>query len=99
VEELEAWIVRCLLGNGYRFTMLCNPSRDALSDAKFEAVDDFRMRIFGCAKDQFIAFENVDQAGIALHESRSKIDDAVQNVIKSIGGPESLGNFVQYINM
>jgi hypothetical protein len=50
-------------------------------------------------EDQFIAFENVNEAGIALHESRSKIDDAVQNVIKSIGGAESLGNFVQYINM
>ena len=84
VEELETWIVRCLFWNGNGFAMLSDPSGDALADAQFQAVHDFRMRILRSPQDEFITFKHVDQAGIALDQRSGKFDHAGQNVPKSV---------------
>ena len=69
------------------------------SDAEFQAVDDFGMRVLRGPQDQFVAFKNVDQAGVALHQRGSKFDDAVQNFVKSVAAAEADADVVKYINM
>jgi hypothetical protein len=94
---LKTRIVSGFLGNGHRFTVLRNPSRNALPNAEFEAVDDVGMRILRRPEHEFIAFENVDEAGVALDQCRSKFNDAVQNFVKAVPCTEAFADFVQYI--
>jgi len=99
VEKLEAGVMGSFLGDGHRFAMLRNPSGNALPDAEFQAVDHVLVRVLGGAKDQFVAFQNINEAGVALHQSRGEFDDAAQNFVKSVCGTEPNTDFVQYIYM
>ena len=99
VEKLKARIVRGLLGNGNRLAMFRYPSCNALSDAKFQPVDNFRMRILRGTKDKFVALKDVDQAGVALDQRRSEFNHAVQNFVKSVRAAKSDADFVKYVNM
>ena len=89
--------MRRVFGNSHRLAMFCDPSRNALSDTEFQAVDDVGMRILRCPENEFIAFENVDEAGVAFDQRRSKFDDAIQNFVKTVTGTEAFGDFVKYI--
>jgi hypothetical protein len=55
------------------------------------------MRIFRGAKDKFVPLENVDQAGVALDESRGEFNNLVQNFVKSTRCAEPETDLVQYI--
>ena len=76
-----------------------HPSRNALPHAQFQAVDNFVMRVLRCAQNQFVAFENIDQAGIALHQRSGKFNNAVQYIVKSVRRTETNTDFVEYIYM
>jgi len=96
---LESRILRGALGNGNGFAVFRDPPRNALPDAEFQAVDNLGMRVLGGSKDEFVAFEYVDQAGIALDQCGSKFDNAAQNFVKSVCCTEADADFVEYINM
>jgi len=97
VEKLEARVMGRFLRDGHRLAMFRDPSSNALPDAEFQAVDHVRMRALGGAQDEFVAFENINEAGVALHQSRGKFDHAGQNFVESVCGTEPNTDFVQYI--
>jgi hypothetical protein len=99
VEKLEARIVSGLFWNRNGLAVLGDPSGNTLPDAEFEAVDGFRMRVLGGAQDQFIAFKNVDEAGIAFHQSGGKFDDAGKHFVKSVARSQAHANLMEYINV
>ena len=73
VKKLEARIVRRFFRNGNWLAVLRHPACNALSNAKFQAVDDVGVRVLRGAKNKFITFEDVDEAGVALDESARQI--------------------------
>ena len=89
--------MRRLLRNGHRFAVLRHPSRNALSDAQFQPVDHIGMRILRSSKHKFVAFENIDETGVALDERRGKFDNASQNFVKPVRGTQADANFVKHI--
>ena len=99
VEKLKPRIVRRFFRNGYGLAMLRHPSRNALPDAQFQAVDHFRMGILRSSQNEFVAFHDVDEAGVALDQRSSKFDNAAQNVVKSVRRTQAFADFVEYINM
>jgi len=99
VEKLKAGILRRLFGDGNGLAMFRHPSRNALPHAQFQAVDNFFVRVFGGAQNQLVAFENINQAGIALHQRSGKFNNAVQYIVKSIRRTEANTDFVEYIYM
>ena len=99
VKKLKPGIVRGSFGDCNRFAMLGDPSRNSLPYAELQAIDYFRMRVFGCAKDQFVAFEHVDKAGITLYKGSGKFNNASKNLMKAIGGVQADGDFMKDINM
>jgi len=99
VEKLEARIEGGTFGNGDRFEVLGDPSGNSLPHAEFQAINNFRVRILGSAKDKFVAFEHVDEAGITLYKGSGKIDNTAKNLMKTIGRAEADRDFMEYINM
>jgi hypothetical protein len=57
------------------------------------------MRILGSAQNELVAFHDVDEAGVALDQRRSKFDNPAQNVVKSVRRSQAFADFVEYINM
>jgi hypothetical protein len=55
------------------------------------------MRVPGSSKNKFIAFKYVDQAGVALDQRGGKLDNAIQNFVKSVGRAEAFTDLVQYV--
>jgi hypothetical protein len=74
------------------------PSGNALSDTKFQPVDYLGMRILRRSQNKFVAFQDVDQAGVAFHQRRGKINHAIQNFVKSVRA-QADADLVKYINM
>ena len=66
---------------------------------QFQPVHHLRVRILGGAENQFVSFENVDEAGIALHDARHELDHQFQNGIQGIGGGDALADLVQDLNL
>ena len=99
VKKLEARIVRGVLRDGHRFAVLRDPSRDSLPDAQFQTIDHFRMWILRRPQDEFIAFEHIDEAGIALHKRGRKIDNPGKNFVEIVGRVQTDRNFMQYVYM
>src|SRR5579864_6397138 len=97
MKELEARIVRRVFRNGDGLAMLRHPARNALPNAQFQAVDNHWMRVFGSTKNKFIAFENVDEAGVALNQGRREFNNAGQNIMKSVRRTQTDSDFVEYI--
>src|ERR1700727_1558224 len=98
VEVLELRIVGCSLWDSYRVTVFRHPSRDTLSDAKFQAANNPGMRVLRGPKDEFVAFEHVDQTGIAPHERGGKLNNAAQNLVESVTRAQADTDFVQHLN-
>ena len=67
--------------------------------AQFQAIHNFRMRVLRGPQDQIFAFQNINQAGIALHQRGSKVDHTSQYSVKAIGLAQPNANLVQQINM
>jgi hypothetical protein len=99
VKKLETRIVGGSFRNGHGFAVFCDPSGNSLPDAELQAINDFSMRIFGSAKDKFVAFEHVDEAGVTLYKGSRKIDNTRKNLMKAIGRAEADGDFMKDINM
>src|SRR5580692_11736220 len=97
VEKLEPWIVCRFFWNRNRLAMLRDPSGNALPDAQFQPVDHFRMWILRSPQHELIAFQNVNEAGVALDQRRSKFDHTAQNVVKSVRRTQPFADFMQYI--
>ena len=99
VKKLKARIVSCALGNGHGFAVLSHPSGNSLPDAQLQAINDIRMRILGSAKDQFIAFEHIDEAGVTLYEGSGKLNNTRKNFMKAIGRTEADGDLMEHVDM
>jgi len=99
VEKLEPRVLGGALRNGNWLAMLSNPSGNSLPDAQFQTVDYFLVGILGCAKNQFVIFEDIQEAGVTFYEGRSKIHDTGQNLMKSLSRAEPHRDFMKYINM
>ena len=67
--------------------------------AQFQPIHNFRMRILRGSQNQILALQNIDQAGIALHQRRSKIDHTSQYIVKAIRRRQPIANLVQQIYM
>ena len=83
--------------NRHRLLMFRHPSRNALSDAQFQAIDHFGVRILRSPQDEFVALKNVDQAGVALDQCRGEFNNPVKNFVKSTRCAEPDTDLVQYI--
>ena len=79
--------------------MFRHPSCNALPQAKFQPIHDFRMRILRGSQNQILAFQNIDQAGVALDQRRSKVDHTSQYIMKAIRRRQPIANLVQQIYM
>jgi len=99
VEKLEAGIVCGTLGNGDGFKVLGDPSGNSLPDAELQTIDNFRMRVFGSPKDEFVAFQHIDKAGVTLYEGSGKIYNTGKNLMKAIGGTQTDRDFMKDINV
>jgi hypothetical protein len=99
VEKLEARIMGGVLRDRHRFAVLRDPSRDSLPDAQFQAIDHFRMWVFRRPQDKFIAFEHIEEAGIALYKRGCKIDNPGKNFMESVCRVQTGRNFMQYVYM
>src|SRR5271163_4698737 len=95
MEELESRIHCGLFGDRYRLVMFRNPARDALSHAEFEAVDNIRMRVLRSAQYEMVTFENIDEAGITLHQRRGEFHHPVKHVMKATSRRQAATNFVE----
>ena len=62
----------------------CSATRNVLSDAMFQAVYDLGMRVLRASKHEFVVFQHVDQAGVALHQRGGKFDHAAQDFANSV---------------
>jgi hypothetical protein len=95
MKKLKARVLRGFFRNRYRLVMFRHPTGDPLPDAEFEAIDRIGMRVLGSAEDQVFAIDNVDEAGIAPDQSGDKLDDSIQNLMKSVGRGETTANLVE----
>jgi len=77
VEELEAWVLGSITGDGYGFEMLGDPSSDALADMELEAVDDFGVGVLGGAEDEFFVLQHINEARIALDQCGGELDYSI----------------------
>jgi hypothetical protein len=66
-----------------------------LSNAKFQAIDNFRMWILRSTQNKLVTLKDVDKAGVALDQRRSKFDHAIQNVVKAVSRAETNTDFVE----
>jgi hypothetical protein len=85
MEELEARIESRPFGNRHWFVMFRHPTGNSLPHAQFEPVHHVRMSVLRCPQDQVLALDNIDQAGIAFHQSRGKLHYAIQHFVDSAG--------------
>jgi len=76
MKELKARILCCLFRNRHWLPVLSDPARDPLAQAQLQTAHNLGVRILGSAQDEFIALQNINQAGIALHQYGCKIDNA-----------------------
>ena len=98
VEALETGVLKGARRYGDRLQMLGNPTGDALPHLHFQAVDDFGMRIFRGAEDQFFGFEDVNEAGVTFYDGTDEIDDALQDFVKRIGSRHAAANLMEKTN-
>ena len=99
MKKLEAGIVSGAFGDGDGFEVLGDPSGDSLPYAEFQAIDNFRMRVLGSPKDEFVTFKHVDKARITLYEGSGKINNTGKNLMKTVGRAKADGDFMEDINM
>ncbi|MGA7423591.1 MAG: hypothetical protein WBW77_12965, partial [Candidatus Sulfotelmatobacter sp.] len=67
--------------------------------AEFQAIDNFGMGILRSAQNQLIALQNINEAGVALHQGGSKIDHAGQYFVEAVRRRQPDTNLVQQINV
>ena len=84
-EAAEARVFCGVALDHYRLAMSRDPSGDAFTQRHAQAVDDFGMRILGGAQHERVAFQHVDEAGIAAYKFGDKLDDLVEHFMQGIG--------------
>jgi hypothetical protein len=99
VERLKTRIERCLFGNRHRLLMFCHPSRNTLPQPQFEAVNNIRMGILRCPQDEVLAFQHINQTGIALYQPGGEVDQTSEYLVEAICRRQLDANLVQQINM
>src|ERR1035438_7650878 len=65
-KALEAWILQCIRGDRNRLAMPSNPPSDALAKPDAQMIYQICMRVLGCAQNQLIVFQHIDETGIAI---------------------------------
>jgi hypothetical protein len=99
VEETEARIFERAFGNGDRLDVFGDPFRDSLADVDLEVVDGFRMRIHGCAKNEAVALEGINPAGIAANDKGNEGNDLVEDVVQGVGNGDAFGDLVDKVDI
>jgi hypothetical protein len=98
-EGEEARILEGIAADGNGEFVFSNPSGDAVSDLKLEAIHDFGVRIFGGAEDEFVFLEDIDEAGIEFGDDGDEVDHFAKDFVKRIGGGEAAADFVEKIHL
>jgi hypothetical protein len=57
------------------------------------------MPILRGSQNQILPFQNIDQAGVALHQRGSKVDHTSQYIVKAIRRRQPIADLVQQIYM
>src|SRR5215831_645560 len=99
VEALKARVLGSVPGEGDGLLVFGDPAGDSLPHAELEPIDHFGVRVLRGAEDEFVPFENVDEAGVALHHRSDELEDAQQYFVKRIGGGDAFTEFMQEINI
>ena len=97
IETLKARVFECLTKNCYWLAMLGDPAGDALPNAEFQSVQYFRMRVFRRPQDEVIFFEHVHEARVTFNNFYGKIQNAIQRLMKAVGGGDPAYGVVQDI--
>ena len=79
--------------------MLRHPTRNALTNAQFQAVQNLLMGILRCAENQLLTGKYVDETGITFDQFHCEIQHAVERLVKSIGRGNLTDRVVQNLNM
>src|SRR5260221_812383 len=98
VKRAKAGIRGGIPRKRYRLLVFRYPARDSLTHAQPQPVDFFRVWIFGGLPDQFVGFEQIDKARIAVHDCGDEVDYARQYRVERIGGSNATTDLVQKIN-
>ena len=98
-EGEEARILEGVPADGDGEFVFGDPSGYAVADLQLEAVDYFGVGIFGGAQDEFVVFENVDEAGIEFGDDGDEVDDFAKDFVERIGGGEAAADFVEQIHL
>ncbi len=98
-EREEAGILVGVAADGNGHFVFGDPASDAVADLELEAIDDFGVGIFGRAKDEFVFFENVDEAGIEFGDDGDEVNHFAKDFVERIGGGEAAADFVKEIDL
>src|SRR5438034_6825714 len=79
--------------------MLCDPTRNALTNAEFQAVQNLLMGILRRAENQLLTGKYVDETGITFDQFHCEIQHAVERLVKSVGRGNLANRLVQNLNM
>src|SRR5260221_5973262 len=82
----------------YRLLVFRYPARDSLAHAQPQPVDFVRVGILGGLQAQFVDFEQIDQARIAVNDCGDEFDHARQYRVERIGGSNSTTDLLPKIN-
>src|ERR1035438_1769711 len=83
-KALEAWILQRIRGDRYRLAMPSNPPGDALAKPNAQMIHQIRMRVLGCAQNQLIVFQHIDETGIAVDDCTGKVNNAIEYGVQQI---------------
>src|SRR6202162_1054948 len=88
-----------MAGDRSGLPVLGDPPRDALTQAKLQPIDQLLMRVHRSPQDEFISLEDVDKAGIAVHDGRNDLYDEFENHVNGIGCRNALPDLMQEIDL
>ena len=91
---MEARILESVVGDGDGLFVFGHPSRYALSHAELQAVHHLSVWVLGGPKNKIVLLQDVDEAGIAIHDGGDEFDDALQNFMKRVGGGDTPSNLM-----
>src|SRR5258708_36513754 len=82
VEKLKSRVAARILRHDDRLPMFGDPARNTLSQLQLQTPNRFRMGVLGSPQYEFISLQDVDEARVAPHHRRGKLDHVFQDVTK-----------------
>ncbi len=82
-EKLETRIAVALFGNRKQPPLPRDPAGKTFVQAEANLADLRRMRVIGGAQDELLAIEQINQAGVALHEFRDQVHNPLQDLLQT----------------